>query len=468
MLKENAKRIHLGAVTADVMLATVLFGGLLIQPTMQRADFPEVQPAFFGLAGAGVALINAMLLSHFGVYHSQRQLSMAQRVGRVVGATGLTGLALGMAAFSFDAPVHRSFPALFCATLVAGQALIRFVIFGALSIARRAGNNYRNVLIVGAGPMAEALRRKVLAHPQWGLRIVGFLDDGGEGFTEAVPTEQVRKFVDLPMLLRNEHVDEVFVACPRAMIGSLAPVVAECALIGVPITLLSDLFGDLLPPPRASSFDSTSTLRFAAVHHNEFALATKRSVDIVGAAIGLLLIAPLIGVSAALIKLTSPGPILFKQLRSGLNGRPFEMLKLRTMVQNAEAMKSALMAQNEMDGPVFKMERDPRVTGVGRLLRRLSIDELPQLWNVLVGEMSLVGPRPPTPDEVVQYEGSERRRLSMRPGLTCLWQVSGRNEIGFEEWMRLDLQYIDEWSLFLDLKILLATIPTVLTGRGAS
>jgi lipopolysaccharide/colanic/teichoic acid biosynthesis glycosyltransferase len=144
------------------------------------------------------------------------------------------------------------------------------------------------------------------------------------------------------------------------------------------------------------------------------------------------------------------------------------MLKLRTMVENADAMKTELMAHNEMDGPVFKMTSDPRVTPVGRFLRKWSIDELPQFWNVLVGQMSLVGPRPPTPAEVVQYEGSDRRRLSMRPGLTCIWQVSGRNEISFAEWMKLDLEYIDSWSLWRDLKILLATIPSVLTGRGAS
>jgi len=174
--------------------------------------------------------------------------------------------------------------------------------------------------------------------------------------------------------------------------------------------------------------------------------------------------------SAALaIKITSPGgPIIFRQKRSGMNGRVFTLYKFRTMVPNAEALKASLEAKNEMDGPVFKIRNDPRVTRVGRILRKLSIDELPQLWNVLRGDMSIVGPRPPIPAEVERYERWQRRRLSMRPGITCIWQVSGRNNVDFKRWMEMDLEYIDNWSLALDFKILLKTIPAVLSSRGAS
>ena len=167
------------------------------------------------------------------------------------------------------------------------------------------------------------------------------------------------------------------------------------------------------------------------------------------------------------IKLTSPGPVLFRQLRCGLHGRPFTFLKFRSMQIDAEELKPHLAPFNEMDGPAFKMTNDPRVTPIGRLLRRTSLDELPQLWNILRGDMSFVGPRPAVLEEVRQYEPWQRRRLSMKPGLTCLWQVSGRNELTFEEWMRLDLEYIDNWSLWLDVKIALKTIPAVLLGRGA-
>jgi lipopolysaccharide/colanic/teichoic acid biosynthesis glycosyltransferase len=171
-------------------------------------------------------------------------------------------------------------------------------------------------------------------------------------------------------------------------------------------------------------------------------------------------------IAALAVRATSPGPVLFRQVRCGLYGRRFAMLKFRTMHADAEQRKADLLELNEMDGPVFKLRDDPRVTPVGRVLRRWSLDELPQLWNVLWGDMSIVGPRPPVPEEVAQYAVFERRRLSMRPGLTCLWQVMGRNSIGFADWVKLDLRYIDRWSLASDLRILLQTIPAVLRGTG--
>ena len=194
----------------------------------------------------------------------------------------------------------------------------------------------------------------------------------------------------------------------------------------------------------------------------------KRTMDVVLASIGLIVATPLFAAATVLIRLTSRGPAVFAQKRAGIGGREFVMYKFRTMVEDAEAQKSALMELNEQDGPAFKLEHDPRMTRLGWFLRKSSIDELPQLWNVLVGEMSLVGPRPPIPAEVAQYDAWQRRRLSVRPGITCLWQVSGRNGIGFEQWMRLDMQYIDQWSLRKDFALLGRTIPAVLSGRGAS
>jgi exopolysaccharide biosynthesis polyprenyl glycosylphosphotransferase len=469
MLKQHGRQIHHASVAVDVAIGVGLFAWLLSDPALQRADFPTELPVWVLLCLGGIlGLGHSLVLGQLHVYESQRRLGVAERMGRLASASALTGLILSTLAFTLNAPVDRIFPLVLAGSIFAATGMLRLAAYGALGILRRAGSNSRNVLIVGAGPLARGVQDKVLAHPQWGLRIVAFLDEGESDFVPAVPGEKIHKFMDLPMLLRNEHIDEVLVACPRAMIGSLAPVVRECSLIGVPLTLLSDLFGDVLPPPKVGRFDSHSTLRFAPVHHNEVALAAKRGMDIAGALLGLTLTAPLVGLAALAIRLGSSGPVFFKQLRSGQNGRPFEMLKLRTMVQDAEERKLELMGLNEMDGPVFKIAVDPRVTPVGRILRKWSIDELPQFWNVLVGEMSLVGPRPPTPGEVVQYEGSERRRLSMRPGLTCIWQVSGRNEISFAGWMKLDLEYIDTWSLWRDIKILLATIPTVLSGRGAS
>ncbi len=196
--------------------------------------------------------------------------------------------------------------------------------------------------------------------------------------------------------------------------------------------------------------------------------AVKRTIDVVASALGLIALSPLLLATALAVKLDSKGPVFFKQVRVGRNGRLFGMLKFRSMRPDADKLVAQLRAANEQEGPVFKMTRDPRVTRVGAFIRRYSIDELPQLWNVLVGDMSLVGPRPPIPAEVAQYQPWQRRRLSMRPGITGLWQVSGRNAIKFEQWMYLDMQYVDHWSLAQDLRLLLRTIPVVVTGRGAS
>jgi exopolysaccharide biosynthesis polyprenyl glycosylphosphotransferase len=209
-------------------------------------------------------------------------------------------------------------------------------------------------------------------------------------------------------------------------------------------------------------------LTFTTTPSNEAQLALKRALDVVVSLMVLGLAFPLISIAAVAIKLSSPGSVLFKQRRIGLNGRMFTLYKFRTMIADAHARRDEVAHLNEMSGPAFKAKDDPRVTPVGRWLRKFSLDELPQLWNVLKGDMSLVGPRPPIPEEVASYHRWHRRRLSMKPGLTCLWQISGRNEIAdFDRWMKLDLQYIDNWSPSLDMKILLRTIPAVLTGKGA-
>jgi exopolysaccharide biosynthesis polyprenyl glycosylphosphotransferase len=470
MLREHGKRLVYVWKVADMAIFLALFVGLLLHPWFwQPAGLDE---------GAGLrrivilALATAIawpiILSHFGVYESLRRESLWGLLARLAGASGLGALILATTAFVLGAPVAPAFPLAFAAATFIAQSSLRIPAFHILRILRRSGRNYRNVVIVGAGPRARGVQETVDSHPEWGLRIISFLDEPSGDFTPSVPIEKIQKIIDLPQILRDSTVDEVLVACPRQMLPSLVPVVRECSLIGVPVTLLTDIFDSELPAPRAGKFASFGTLSFAPVHHDPIQLTIKRGIDIVGAGVGLLLSAPAIAAAALAIKLTSRGPVFFWHIRCGLNGHRFMMPKLRTMHEDAEARKADLMHLNEMDGPVFKITDDPRVTPVGRVLRKLSIDELPQFWSVLRGDMSLVGPRPPTPDEVVQYCGSHRRRLSMRPGLTCLWQVSGRNEIAFQEWMNLDLEYIDTWSLGKDLGILLRTIPTVLLARGAS
>ena len=273
---------------------------------------------------------------------------------------------------------------------------------------------------------------------------------------------------DFQEVVKQAPIDEVVVAVPRSMLVQIEGIAAECALIGLPLSVLSDLFADKLPASQSVRYGHLPAVQFADVGYDETALLLKRCLDLTLAAGMLVLLSPLISLAMLAIRLTSPGPVLYRQIRLGRNGRPFVLLKLRSMVDEAEKQQKQLLAQNEVSGPVFKIENDPRVTPVGRFLRRWSLDETPQLWNVLRGEMSLVGPRPPLPHEVDLYDSWHRRRISVRPGLTCLWQINGRSHIEFSEWVDLDLQYIDHWSLGLDLQILLRTPFAVLRGDGAS
>ena len=241
-----------------------------------------------------------------------------------------------------------------------------------------------------------------------------------------------------------------------------------CEELGIRTRVAMNFFPNKVARLEIEELEGIPFLTFTTTPSNETQLAAKRLLDIAVSALLLVLAAPLIVLVAIAIKLTSPGSIFFKQTRIGLNGRIFTLYKFRTMIEDAHERRNEVEHLNAMTGPVFKAKDDPRITPIGRVLRRFSLDELPQLWNVFKGDMSLVGPRPPIPEEVASYHRWHRRRLSMKPGLTCLWQISGRNQVDFDRWMQLDLQYIDNWSPSLDFKILLRTIPAVLSGKGAS
>ncbi len=466
MLRAHSRRLSTILHGADVLVACGIFLLLVSRPGAVTAPFS----AEVSLRLAATALLGAvawpMLLDLFGLYDSQRRSTTSAILGRIL-AAGLIATALLCAVtWLARAPVAPTFPLLCGLGQTAGFLAARLGLISGLHMLRRLGRNYRNVLVVGTGPRALDVVRTIERNPQWGIRLVGFLDEVDGPVHPGLPVAKIHKLIDTPDLLRDEVIDEVVIAVPRSLFAAVSPVVAACAEAGVPVTLPSDLFGDYLPPPRPARFDTLPALTFAPVHHSRTSLAVKRLVDIVGASALLLISWPAMLVAALAIRSGSSGPVLFRQERCGLYGRRFEMLKFRTMEVDAEARRAELLELNEMDGPVFKLREDPRITRVGRLLRRWSLDELPQLWNVLMGDMSLVGPRPPLPEEVAQYAIFERRRLSMRPGLTCLWQVMGRNSIGFAEWVKLDLHYIDNWSIATDLRILLSTIPTVIRGDG--
>ncbi len=470
MLREFAKPLHQFLFVSDILVGSLIFSGLFLREHSDSSTGIETQFLQSILLALGLlaCLIWPLGLNRLGFYRSHRRESYRSIVEKLLVADTGSLMMMSGIVFLMSAPISPYFPVIFCAAHFFGTAAIRIGAVATVRNAHSSGRNHRNIVVIGTGPRALMVKNELETHAEWGFEIVAFVDKLPLDYKALVPKEQICDFSEVPVLLKEHIVDEVVAACPRDMLPDLIPIVEACSTIGVPLTLLSDIFGDRLPQPKINLYGSLGGLSFAPVHHSEVDLAIKRLMDITASALLLFASAPIISLSALAIKLNDPGPIFFRQLRVGRNGRKFEMLKLRTMCTNAEEIKGELEDLNEMDGPVFKIKNDPRIFPAGRFLRKWSFDELPQLWNVLRGEMSLVGPRPPTPGEVEQYRPTDRRRLSMRPGLTCIWQISGRNQIGFREWMKLDLFYIDTWSLASDVRILLKTIPAVLRGEGAS
>ena len=315
----------------------------------------------------------------------------------------------------------------------------------------------RRFILVGDPEGTARSRQELLAHPGESIDIVAELN---------LSTGRAEALADL---LHQHSANGVIIQAQHSNLEEIEKVVQVCELEGVETWLVADFFKTCISRKSFDHFHGLPLLVFSTAPEESWEGLCKHVLDVTGALALFLLSSPLLLLVALLLKLTSPGPILFRQQRCGLNGQPFTMLKFRTMVTNAEQRKHELALFNEMDGPVFKMTNDPRITPIGTVLRKFSIDEFPQLLNVLRGDMSLVGPRPLPVDEVRRFNDlAHRRRLSVKPGLTCLWQIGGRNEVRcFDDWVRLDLEYIDNWSIWLDFKILLLTVPVVLMGRGA-
>jgi exopolysaccharide biosynthesis polyprenyl glycosylphosphotransferase len=336
---------------------------------------------------------------------------------------------------------------------------------------RRLARPIQDVLIVGTGAMAQATYKNLtLDGPERLSRVVGFLAlaDQPEAM-EGVNLPVWGKSEQLLDVLQDHPVSEVYLAGRIVDYAQeMQTVVDTCERVGMPFALPLHSLHFERAQLLSNSPARDGYLHYMSTAQKPFQYALKRLMDIGASAAALLVLSPMLILVAIIIKVTAPGPVMFTQKRVGLHGVTFDLLKFRSMVVNAEAIKDSLMAANEQSGPVFKMENDPRITGIGRFIRRFSIDELPQLINILRGDMTIVGPRPAVPKEVVQYKAWQRRRLSVRPGLTCYWQVGGRNAIGFEEWMRLDLRYVDNWTIWVDFSLIAQTFPAVLAGRGAS
>ena len=362
----------------------------------------------------------------------------------------------------------------FFVALFAGFAWILLVIFRTtagrvVGVIRREFAAPHYVMVVGTGERARNMALELERSAEYGVRLRGFLSELEDAPSEIAlgASYKVHPVDQLQSILRAHVVDEIIFAVGSESLARLEEVFLLCDEEGVRTRVAVDFFPHVNSTVSLDRFGSTPLLTFSAAPYDEIRLLVKRATDLAIAAAGLLVLSPFMLLIAVLIRATSPGPAIFRQVRCGLNGRRFVFYKFRSMVRNAEELKPSLVHLNTR-GTAFKIPGDPRLTPIGRYLRKFSIDEWPQLWNVLRGDMSLVGPRPAVPSEVEQYQLWQRRRLRMRPGLTCLWAVSGRDNVDFETWMKLDMQYIDNWSLALDWKILLRTIPRVLTGHGAN
>ncbi len=384
-----------------------------------------------------------------------------------IGALFLSFFTLASSSGAFDLRVVAAF----WVACVAAELIGRGAIALAARYLERRAHTIRHTIIVGSGPRAATLAQNLDARPYKDCLVMGFVDTRARDEVEPpLRDRMIGTLEELEGILCSQPIDQVLVALPvKSCYEAIQQVLDTCERVGVEATYFPDIFSTALG---SRAFDDEEEAELPAVRHqfvaDDHRLVVKRGMDIVLASAGLVAAAPLLVVCAMVIKVTAPGPVLFSQLRYGYNRRQFRMFKLRTMVVDAERLQASLESQNEANGPVFKIRADPRITRCGRIMRKLSLDELPQLVNVLRGDMSLVGPRPQPARDVLRFHKAWlMRRFSVKPGLTCLWQVSGRSETEFDQWVRQDLDYIDNWSLTLDMRILIKTVPVVLTGSGA-
>ncbi|HEV3458951.1 MAG TPA: sugar transferase [Thermoanaerobaculia bacterium] len=484
MLKERARilaaaifLVDLALVAAAFLLAFSLRSWVL--PRLVPQAFPaRLYPltAYLPLLPLALGIWGVLLLLS-GRYRSHRTVPLLDESWAVlrVCASGTILFTLALYVLRIDVrllgndQISRAWVLLF--GVFASLLLLAEKLFLRISsrYVRSRGFNYRTVLIVGTNAAALKIADSIHGHRFWGYRILGFIVNGHspeQPWPSRYPI--LGELKHITHIIENNVVDDVIFAVSRRDLDRLEDLFLSLQEQGIRTRFAVNLFPHTQARVELEELDGIPLLSFATGPTSPLPLMAKRLMDVALSSLLLLMGLPLVMAIAALIKLSSQGNVLFRQTRCGLNGRIFTLYKFRTMVEDAEERRRNLEHLNEMNGPVFKLRSDPRVTWLGRFLRRFSLDELPQFWNVLRGDMSLVGPRPPIPEEVARYQRWQRRRLSMKPGLTCLWQVSGRNQIDFDQWMQLDLEYIDSWSPMLDFKILLKTIPAVLSGRGAS
>jgi exopolysaccharide biosynthesis polyprenyl glycosylphosphotransferase len=473
MFRSRTRKLKILFGFADGILTTAAF-----TVAYNIREYWPHQRLFFLTPDVHTLLLGFCLLTWVGggywldVYGKLESVRLRVILGDSIRQVGFGALALVFLVYTAKLDTSRFFLGLFVVGSWLFLICFRIAARSCYSWVSRELGAERNIFIVGVGKGARALARSLEEFHGHGVRILGFVAAPGEHSPPATIkiglTYRVFPFEDLRKVLATQFIiDEIHFAVESAMLPGLEPVFRWCHEEGVCSRIAVDFFPRVNAYMDLEQIGGMPLLTFSGAPANEVLLLAKRSIDVALAIAGIVLLCPLFLITALLIKLTSRGPVIFRQVRCGLNGRTFTFYKFRSMVEDAEARLHQVVHLNEKD-IVVKIKNDPRLTTVGKWLRKFSIDELPQLFNVLKGDMSLVGPRPAIPTEVAQYQRWQRRRLRMRPGLTCLWALRGRDKVDFESWMRLDLQYIDNWSLGLDAKIILLTIPHVVSGRGAS
>jgi exopolysaccharide biosynthesis polyprenyl glycosylphosphotransferase len=475
-MTEVRRRLLLNALKVlDLALVTASFGFAVLVLYAGRGPsleyFLSIRVKLWNvLIFSALIFVWHIVFSLCGMYKSKRLSTRRREVFDILISTTLCSFCVAALSLSASLVTPRFVVVfwLFSSVLnTTGRLILRYV----LGRIRRRGRNLRYLLILGTNRRAIEFAQSVEARPELGYTVLGFVDEDWHGSADFKKTghNMACDFASLPEFVRRNVVDEVANYLPlRSFYEHASEVAALCELHGMTLRFNTDIFGLRRAHSQYGELDGNYYITNYPGIRDGLPLVMKRGLDILGSATLLVLLSPLLVLVALLVKLTSKGPIFFLQERVGWNKRRFHIFKFRTMVPGAEGMMAKLEALNEVSGPVFKIKNDPRITTLGKFLRRTSVDEVPQLLNVLKGDMSLVGPRPlPVRDYQGFSEDWQRRRFSMRPGITCLWQVNGRSSITFEQWMRLDLQYMDQWSFWLDVKILVRTIPAVLKGSGA-
>ncbi|MCZ2157069.1 MAG: sugar transferase [Bryobacterales bacterium] len=471
MYSRHQRKFQVLYAVSDFALILVAFqAAFVLRAHLPLENVFDILPPVRVLLIAFAAASNIVLSVALQIYGQVEHLSPLRIVTRTFRHVILT--MVGMIVLEFGLRLNLSRPFFFFfglnqwILLAAGRLLVRRY----ARSWRRRFNLPIHVMVAGTGNTALEVARELEASTTYGIRLQGFFALNGVSPTPSTlmvsreyPVHSIHRLRDF---LEHQVLDEIIFAVDSGDLTPLHDVFLECDEEGIRTRIAVTQFPHVNSEVYLESLGPIPLLTFSATPHDELRLLAKRTIDIVIAALTLLVTAPVLLVAALLVRVSSPGPVIFRQERCGLNGRRFTLYKFRSMVQNAEELRPALEHLNEKS-TVFKMANDPRLTPVGRFLRKFSIDEFPQFWNVLRGDMSVVGPRPPIESEVENYARWQRRRLRMRPGLTCLWALEGRDNVDFDTMMRKDLDYIDSWSLALDFHIILRTIPLVISGKGA-